>query len=32
MSAQVLFDWWLTHDTWEEFKAKRELPSLFDED
>lgn len=28
--AQVLFDWWLTHESWESFKAKLEHPSLFE--
>lgn len=31
LSAQVLFDWWLTHDSWEEFKAKKEHPTLFED-
>ena len=30
LSAQVLFDWWLTHESWESFKAKLEHPSLFE--
>ena len=29
LSAQVLFDWWLTHESWEEFKANLEYPKLF---
>lgn len=32
LSAQVLFDWWLTHESWESFKAKLEHPSLFNFD
>lgn len=32
LSAQVLFDWWLTHESWEEFKADLEHPKLFDLD
>ena len=32
MSAEVLFDWWLTHDSWEVFKDRLQTPSLFGED
>ena len=32
MSAEVLFDWWLTHDSWEVFKDRLQTPSLFEED
>ena len=32
LSAEVLFNWWLTHKSWEEFKADLEHPSLFDEE
>lgn len=32
LSAEVLFDWWLTHDSWDEFKAKLDMPTLFDEE
>lgn len=32
MSAEILFNWWLTHDSWETFKAKLEHPKLFEED
>ena len=32
MTAQELFDWWLTHESWEEFKADLEHPKLFDLD
>lgn len=31
LSAEVLFDWWLTHESWEEFKADLEHPKLFDD-
>lgn len=31
MSAEVLFNWWLTHDSWETFKANLEHPKLFDD-
>lgn len=31
LSAEVLFNWWLTHDSWEEFKANLEHPTLFEE-
>ena len=32
LSAKVLFDWWLTHDSWEVFKNKLEMPTLFADD
>ena len=32
MGAEVLFNWWLTHDSWEVFKAKMEHPTLFDDE
>lgn len=32
LSAEVLFDWWLTHDSWETFKANREYPTLFEDE
>ena len=32
LSAEVLFDWWLTNDSWDEFKAKLDMPTLFDEE
>lgn len=31
LSAEVLFNWWLTHESWDEFKAKLEMPTLFDD-
>ena len=31
LSAEILFNWWITHDNWETFKAKLEHPTLFDE-
>ena len=30
LSAEVLFNWWLSHDSWETFKAKLEHPTLFE--
>lgn len=32
LSAEVLFNWWLSHDNWETFKAKLEHPTLFDDE
>lgn len=32
LSAEVLFNWWLTHDSWEVFKANMEHPTLFDKE
>ena len=31
LSAEILFEWWLTRDSWETFKANLEHPKLFED-